>query len=54
MNVQGGKIKLVASDDGINAAGGKDESGMGGFRGNDQFGPRPGGMGSSNSNGDFF
>lgn len=55
--VSGGNIKLVASDDGLNAAGGTDESGYGGTRGNDQFGgrggmggpggmDRPGGMGS--------
>lgn len=49
--VHGGNTKLVASDDGLNAAGGTDESGMGGFRGNDQFGPRPGGMSGSSSNG---
>lgn len=52
--VSGGDIKLVASDDGLNAAGGTDESGYGGTRGNDQFGGR-GGMGgpggSSASNG---
>lgn len=52
--VSGGDIKLVASDDGLNAAGGTDESGYGGNRGNDQFGGR-GGMGgpggSSSSNG---
>lgn len=55
--VSGGDIKLVASDDGLNAAGGTDESGYGGTRGNDQFGGHggmggPGGMGgSSSSNG---
>lgn len=57
--VSGGDIKLVASDDGLNAAGGTDESGYGGNRGNDQFGgPGGGGMGvpgrmggSSSSNG---
>lgn len=55
--VSGGNIKLVASDDGLNAAGGTDESGYGGTRGNEQFGGRggmggPGGMGgSSSSNG---
>lgn len=36
--VNGGDIKLVASDDGLNAAGGTDESGMGGPRGRDMFG----------------
>lgn len=49
--VSGGDIKLAASDDGLNAAGGTDSSGMGGPRGGDQFGGRgPGGM-SSSSNG---
>lgn len=43
--VSGGEISLVASDDGINAAGGTDQSGYGGPRGNDRFG------GSSSSNG---
>ena len=60
IKVSGGDIKLVASDDGLNAAGGTDSSGYGGTRGNDQFGGgrggmgagRPGGMGgSSSSNG---
>lgn len=51
IQVKGGTIKLIASDDGLNAAGGTDESGTGGYRGNDQFGPRPGGMGGSSSNG---
>ena len=39
VTVSGGDIQLVASDDGINAAGGTDSSGMGGFRpGGDRFG----------------
>ncbi len=46
--VSGGDITLSASDDGLNAAGGTDESGFGGQRGNDRFG---GGMGGSSSNG---
>lgn len=46
IDVSDGKITLVASDDGLNAAGGTDQSGFGG-RGNDQFG-RMGGGGSSN------
>ena len=54
IDVQGGDIKLVASDDGLNAAGGTDGSGMTGGR-DAMFGGggRPGGMGgmSSNSNG---
>lgn len=36
-----GDIQIVASDDGLNAAGGTDESGFGGM-GNDQFGGRGG------------
>lgn len=44
--VSGGDIKIVADDDGLNAAGGTDSSGFGGA-GNDQFGGpggnRPGG-----------
>ena len=42
--VSGGDISLISSDDGLNAAGGTDASGMGG---RDQFG----GMGMGNSNG---
>ncbi len=52
VDVQGGDIKLVASDDGLNAAGGTDGSGMTGGR-DGMFGGR-GGMGggmSSSSNG---
>ncbi len=45
--VSGGNIKLKATDDGLNAAGGNDSSGTGGR--DDMFGP--GGFGSSNSNG---
>lgn len=47
--VNGGEISLVASDDGLNAAGGTDQSGMGGFRGGDQFGGGKGGMGGSSN-----
>lgn len=44
ITVSGGDIRIVASDDGINAAGGTDSSGMGGMRpGGDMFG----GSGSS-------
>lgn len=56
IDVEGGNIKLVASDDGLNAAGGTDQSGTTGGR-DGMFGSgRPGGMGgqggmSSNSNG---
>lgn len=52
IDVQGGDIKLVASDDGLNAAGGTDSSGTTGGR-DGMFGGR-GGMGggmSSSSNG---
>ncbi len=41
--VSGGDIKLKATDDGINAAGGTDQSGTGGR--DEMFGGRPGGMG---------
>lgn len=54
VKVYGGDIKLVASDDGLNAAGGTDESGMGGFRGGDNFGGGPGGMGHGSSNGSIL
>ena len=43
VKVSGGDIRLTASDDGINAAGGTDSSGFGGGFGGDQF--RPGGPG---------
>lgn len=46
--VAGGDISLVASDDGLNAAGGTDSSGTGGR--DEKFGGMGGGM-SSNSNG---
>lgn len=41
VDISGGDIDLTASDDGINAAGGSDWSGFGGFggRGMDSFGP---------------
>lgn len=45
-----GDINIVASDDGLNAAGGNDSSGFAGNRGGDQFG---GGM-SSSSNGSIL
>ena len=60
IDVQGGDIKLKASDDGLNAAGGTDQSGTDGGRdgmfGGGMGGGKPGGMGghggmSSNSNG---
>ena len=44
--VSGGDIRLTASDDGLNAAGGTDQSGMGGR--DQMFGGRPGGMGAGN------
>ncbi|MBQ3528109.1 MAG: carbohydrate-binding domain-containing protein [Clostridia bacterium] len=51
ISILGADISLCASDDGLNAAGGNDESGFGGGRG-DKFGPGggfggPGGMGQS-------
>lgn len=46
--VRDGDIDLVASDDGLNAAGGTDSSGFGGNRGNDRFGGGMGMGGSSN------
>ena len=49
VKVSGGDIKLVASDDGLNAAGGTDSSGTGGPRGGDMFGGR-GGMGGMGGN----
>ena len=57
IDVKGGEIKIVASDDGLNAAGGTDQSGTtGGRDGMFGGGGKPGGMGghggmSSNSNG---
>ena len=54
IDVQGGDIKLVANDDGLNAAGGTDQSGTTGGRdgmfGGGMGGGKPGGM-SANSNG---
>lgn len=47
IRISDGQVTLTASDDGLNAAGGTDQSGFGGIRG-DQFGGmggRPGGMG---------
>ena len=43
IEISGGSIRLVASDDGINAAGGVDSSGFSGTQ--DAYGGRPGGMG---------
>ncbi|MBQ8769239.1 MAG: carbohydrate-binding domain-containing protein [Oscillospiraceae bacterium] len=54
IDVQGGDIKLKASDDGLNAAGGTDQSGTTGGRdgmfGGGRPGGRPGGMGGMSSN----
>lgn len=51
IKVSGGAISLVSTDDGLNAAGGTDSSGMGG-RDNGMFGGGgPGGMMSGSSNG---
>lgn len=49
INISGGEITLTASDDGLNAAGGTDQSGFGGQRGNETFGGGPGGSSSSSS-----
>lgn len=56
VDIQGGDIRLVASDDGLNAAGGTDSSGTGGrdgMFGGPGGGPggRPGGMGPQPSGG---
>lgn len=37
IEITGGEIRLTASDDGLNAAGGNDQSGFGGRRGDDNF-----------------
>lgn len=48
IEVLGGEITLDSSDDGMNAAGGTDQSGFGGHRGDDRFGGGPpGGVGNS-------
>lgn len=39
VEISGGTIRVKADDDGINAAGGADGSGFGGFGGGDRFGP---------------
>lgn len=46
IKISDGKLSIYCSDDGLNAAGGTDSSGMGGFRGGDMFGG-----GKSNGNG---
>ncbi len=51
VKVGGGEITLTASDDGINAAGGTDESGYGGIRGDQFAGGRPGMGGHGGGNG---
>ncbi len=51
VEIHDGRISLVASDDGINAAGGVDSSGFGGPGGNDAFGGR-GGFGGKDNFGD--
>ena len=48
IDIQGGTIKLVAADDGLNAAGGTDSSGTTGGR-DGMFGGERGGMGGMNS-----
>jgi len=53
IDVQGGDIKLAASDDGLNAAGGTDQSGTTGGR-DGMFGGGPGGMGGGRPGGGGF
>lgn len=50
IDIQGGDIKLAASDDGLNAAGGTDQSGTTGGR-DGMFGGGPGGMGGGRPGG---
>lgn len=38
IDITGGDITLTSTDDGLNAAGGNDQSGFGGYRGGDMFG----------------
>ncbi len=38
VEISGGDISIIADDDGLNAAGGTDQSGFGGQRGNEHFG----------------
>lgn len=51
VQISGGDIQIVSEDDGLNAAGGSDESGYGGPRGNEQFGGPGGAGGSASSDG---
>lgn len=53
VEISGGTIRVKASDDGINAAGGADGSGFGGFGGGDRFGPGGGFGGPGGGRGDF-
>ena len=53
IDVRGGDIKVVASDDGLNAAGGTDQSGTEGGR-DGMFGGGPGGMGGGRPGGGGF
>lgn len=52
LNISGGDITLIATDDGLNAAGGTDSSGFGGPRENDSFGGGPGGRGGFGGGGE--
>ncbi len=58
LTVSGGETAIVAQDDGLNAAGGQDQSGFGGPRGNDRFGgpgrgqPMGGGIGPGDAGAD--
>lgn len=51
INISGGVIDLIASDDGINAAGGNDSSGFGGGRPQDNFGGASGSTAQLNISG---
>ena len=51
IRIADGDISLISSDDGLNAAGGTDSSGTGGFRGDDMFGGMGGHGGMSTGNG---
>lgn len=53
IHVSGGTTTLIATDDGLNAAGGNDSSGITGGR-DGMFGGGRGGWGSSNSNGSIL
>lgn len=51
ITIEGGDIRLKATDDGFNAAGGTDSSGFGGMGGGDMFGGHGGMMGQGSASG---